>query len=126
MGVVDERFRGTHGPPGKPALLGSMVDLFRRQVGDAVGHQVFDDMVPMCFNHFGVLVFGVFEVTGHAIAVQQVRQVFDVPGIEATRDQTRKVGRPLPRSMVKGGEYYLARSTPYSFSFFYAAPIISR
>src|SRR5256886_14858994 len=67
MGVVYERLRGPHGSPGKAARLGSMVDFFRWQAGDEVGHQLFDDMVPMRFNHLGVLVFGVFEVAGHAV-----------------------------------------------------------
>src|SRR5262249_4936215 len=48
-------------------------------------------MVPVRFNDFGVLVFGVFEVAGHAIAVQQIRQLSDVPGIEPTGDQCRHI-----------------------------------
>src|SRR4029453_7771171 len=83
--------RGTHGSPGKAARLGRMVDLFRWQAGDEGAYQLFDDMVPVRFNHFGILVFGVFEISGHAVTVQQFRQLFDVPGVEPTRDQRRNV-----------------------------------
>src|SRR5262249_14837940 len=91
MGVVQERLRGTHGPPGKAARLGGMVHLFRWQTGDEVAYQLVDDMVPVRFDHFRILVFGVFEITGHAVAVQQVRQLFDIPGVEPTRDQRRDI-----------------------------------
>src|SRR6516165_5193445 len=91
MSVIQERLRGPHGSPGKPARLGRMVDLFRWQAGDEVAYQLFDDMVPVRFDHFGILVFGVFEISGHAVAVQQFRQLFDVPGVEPTRDQGRNI-----------------------------------
>src|SRR5215467_14271789 len=48
-------------------------------------------MVAVCLDDFGVLVFGVFEVPSHAVAVEQIRQLSDVSGIEPTRDQRRDI-----------------------------------
>src|SRR6202007_1462553 len=48
-------------------------------------------MVPVRFNYFGVLVLGFCEVPGHAIPVEQIRQLSDVPGVEPTGDQRRDI-----------------------------------
>ena len=60
-------------------------------------------MVPIRFNHFGILVFGVFEVPGHTVAVQQFRQVFDVPRIEPTRHQRRDIRAIFAAKLGAGG-----------------------
>src|SRR5713226_5701986 len=42
VGVVKERLRRTHRPPGEAAFLGSVVDLLCRQAGNEVGDEIID------------------------------------------------------------------------------------
>ena len=68
-----------------------MIHLFRRQTGDEVSHQIVDDVRGVGCNHLGVLIFRVFEIPGHAVAVQQLGQLFNISGIEPARDERQNI-----------------------------------
>ncbi len=68
VGIVKQRFRGTHRPPGEAAFLGGVVHLLRRQTGDEVGEEIIDDVRCVCRNDRRVLVFGVLEIARHAVS----------------------------------------------------------
>jgi hypothetical protein len=42
VGVLDERLGSPHCSPGKAALLGSVINLLRRQAGNEVGDKIID------------------------------------------------------------------------------------
>ena len=95
MGIVKQRLRRTHRPPGKPALLGRVINFLRRQAGDEVGEQIVDDMRRVRRDDRRVLIFGVLEIAGHAVTVHQVREVPDVARVQPAGDQRGDVAAVL-------------------------------
>ena len=84
-GRKEEILRRANRAPGEAALLGGVVDLLRRQAGDKVGDQIVNNVRRGRRDYRRVLVFGVPEIAGHAVAVEQVSQLPDISRIEPTR-----------------------------------------
>src|SRR6266404_8884610 len=100
--VVKELLRSTHRPPGKAASLGGMVNLLGRQAGNEVGDEIIDYVRCARRNDCRVLVFGVREITSHAVAAQQVCQLPDEFRVQPSRYQRTDVGAVLGAELGTG------------------------
>ena len=81
--------------PGEAALLAGVVDFLGRQAGDEAGERLVDDMRCVRRDDRRVLVFRVLQIAGHAITIHQVRQIPDVPGVEAAGNQRSDINAIL-------------------------------
>ena len=102
VAVVEQTLGGTYRAPGEAACLCGMIDLLGRQAGDEVSDETIDDVGCACRDDSLVLVFGVLEITGHAEAVEQVRQVPDEPRVEPTADQRADICAVLGAELGAG------------------------
>src|ERR1700722_8490109 len=102
MWVLEKHLRGSHRPPGEAPLLGSVVDLLCRPAGYKFGDEIIDYMRCIRRDDRLVLVFGVHQITGHAVAVQQLCQVFDEFRVQPTAHKRTDVPTVLGTELGTG------------------------
>ncbi len=95
VSVLEQRLRGTHRAPGEAAFLRGVVDFLGRQAGNEAGDEIVDDVGRVRRDDRLVLVLGVLQIAGHAVAVQQFRQVLDEPGVQPASHQRADIDAVL-------------------------------